>query len=73
MKDNRPFIGFRPLDKPLDASMDNVLASRLADALMNASLRPGGDSIDQGLALLKELNRHGFDVIIKAPNPGGMR
>lgn len=45
---------------PLTSSMDNVLASRMGRAARKA--RPGGDSIDFGLSLLRELNSMGFEV-----------
>ncbi|GAA0585612.1 hypothetical protein ACFQH5_13460 [Halomonas salifodinae] len=44
--------------------MDNVIASLLGKAAKAS--RPGGDSIDHGWSLLKELHARGFDVTVRA-------
>lgn len=51
--------------RALDTAMDNVLAWRLGEACIAAAKRPGGDLIDQGLALWHELDRRGFVVTTK--------
>ena len=45
--------------------MDNVYAYRLSQAARSA--RPGGDMIDHGWSLLKELHSRGFDVVPREP------
>lgn len=67
MKDNTPFLGLRDPTAPIDALCDNVIASRIGEACRAASKNPGGDLIDQGLELLKQLNEHGFDVVVRPP------
>ena len=54
--------------KPLDRFMDNRRAWRLGAACVNAvrECHNGWDPIDQGLQLLMELNKFGFDVIERA-------
>jgi hypothetical protein len=47
----------------LTSAADNVLCSRLADAVLDAMNASAGDSIDRGLALLAELKKQGFGVI----------
>jgi len=64
-KDNRMFIGFRDQKEPLTSLCDNVLAWRMGEACRAA--KSGGDLIDLGLSLLRELNEQGFDVVIKLP------
>lgn len=72
MKDNRPFLGLRDPKEPLTALCDNVLASRLAQAWEATGKDTRvGDSIDRGLILLRELNEHGFDVIVRLPTGPG--
>lgn len=68
MKDNRPFLGLRDPKAPIDSGCDNVIASRLYQAMHLALAHRGGDSIDAGLALLKELNEQGFDVVVRLPD-----
>lgn len=53
--------------KPLDAFMDNVLASRLGDVARNAmsSDQKAGDSIDRGLILRRLLDEAGFKLFTK--------
>jgi hypothetical protein len=59
------------LGKPLDASCDNVLAWRLAEALNEAMVAKAGDPIDRGLALLRTLRARGFTVYHnEAADPG---
>lgn len=45
--------------------MDNVYAMRLSEAARAA--KPGGDMIDHGWSLLKELHARGFDVVPRDP------
>lgn len=68
MKDNRPFLGLRDPKEPLTPMCDNVLAWRMGESCREAAKDPGGDLIDQGLALLKQLNEHGFDVVVRLQN-----
>ena len=68
MKDNTPFLGLRDPKAPIDSLCDNVIASRLASAMKAAATHSAGDSIDCGLALLHELNEHGFDVVVRLPD-----
>lgn len=42
---------------------DNVDAWRLGEACIRASKKPGGDYIDSGLSLLKELQEKGYGAI----------
>lgn len=65
MKDNRSLLGLRDPKEPLTSFMHNVLAWRLGEACRAAD--PGGDLIDLGLSLLRELNEQGFDVIVRLP------
>lgn len=46
-----------------DQPYDNVQAWRLGEACIEASRKPGGDLIDSGLQLLKELQIRGYGVI----------
>ena len=43
--------------------MDNVYAFRLSEAVRNA--KSGGDMIDHGWSILKELHAKGFEVIVR--------
>ena len=67
MKDNSMFLGLRDPKAPVDALCDNVIASRMGEACRLAAKKPGGDLIDRGLELLKQMNEHGFDVLVKLP------
>lgn len=51
--------------------MDNVYAWRLGEACRSA--KPGGDYIDLGWSLLKELHARGFDVVPRVRLPGEFR
>jgi len=54
--------------KPLTATMDNVLASKLGHVALQAGSRKRkdiGDSIDRGLVLRRLLEEQGFYLIIK--------
>lgn len=42
---------------------DNVDCSKIGRACADAIKTPGGDSIDQGLALLRELHAHGYGIV----------
>ncbi|ARP89781.1 hypothetical protein CAL14_05350 [Bordetella genomosp. 9] len=48
---------------------DNVIAWRLGEACRNAAKAPGGDYIDGGLSLLKELQEKGFGVVALDAQP----
>lgn len=48
--------------------MDNVYAWQLGEAA--AKSKPGGDYIDRGWSLLKELHSRGFDVVPRDRIPG---
>ncbi len=50
-------------DKPLGASMDNVLAWRLGEACNKAAAETAGDYIDRGLALRRRLEDAGFGIV----------
>ncbi len=46
-----------------DQPCDNVDAWRLGEACAEAAKKPGGDYIDGGLQLLKELQKKGYGVV----------
>lgn len=51
--------------EPLDAFMNNVLASRLGEVALkvkNIDRKDVGDSIDRGLILRRFLEEHGFEL-----------
>lgn len=58
-------------NRPLDALMDNVIASHLGKVARDAGRYSGGDSIDDGLNLLRLLKESGFTVIANRPKPFG--
>lgn len=43
---------------------DNIGAWRLGEACRSAAQKPGGDPIDLGLQLLKELQAKGYGVVV---------
>ena len=45
--------------------MDSVYALKLSRAVVNA--KPGGDFIDHGWSIIKELHKEGFDVVPRNP------
>jgi hypothetical protein len=48
----------------------NVDAWRLGEACLAAAAKPGGDLIDTGLSLLKELEAKGYGIArLPAPEP----
>lgn len=47
--------------------MNNLYAYRLGQAA--SETKPGGDFIDRGWSLLKELHSRGFDVVPRDLNP----
>ncbi len=57
-------VGDGRRDGPITTACDNVIAWRLGEACNKASSARAGDLIDRGLALLKELNATGFQVVV---------
>ncbi|MGM5018746.1 hypothetical protein [Tardiphaga sp. 367_B4_N1_1] len=50
--------------------MNNLYAQRLGRAAKDA--QPGGDLIDHGWSLVKELHKHGFDIVPRDRGPAGL-
>lgn len=50
--------------------MDNVYAFRLGEAARSS--KPGGDAIDHGWSLAKELHARGFDIVPRERLPGSL-
>jgi hypothetical protein len=48
--------------EPLTSMMDNVLASKMGEALCIAEKASYGDLIDRGLSLRRALEENGFEV-----------
>lgn len=50
--------------------MNNLYAYRLGEAAMSA--KPGGDLIDRGWSLARELHERGFDIVPRDREPAGL-
>lgn len=50
--------------------MNNVYAMRLGEAARAA--KPGGDAIDHGWSLARELHDRGFDIVPRDRGPAGL-